>query len=61
MLGNRFKVYQDPITKNDYEGIASVVLETDREEGDLTHCSVIFLGEDTEYYRWIDKRDEVLD
>ena len=60
MEGNRFEVYQDPITKTDYEGIATVILENNRNEGDLVSCMVIFDKEDTEYHRWIDKNDEII-
>ena len=61
MEGNRFKIYQDPITKNDFEGNATVILEEDREEGSRVFCLVIFdEDDDGEYYRWVDKHDEII-
>ena len=60
MKGNRFKVYQDPITKQDYEGNAKVVEQLEVRAGDLVHCSVVFDGEVQHHYRWIDKNDEIV-
>lgn len=60
MKSKRFKVYQDPLTKKDYEGNAMVILENDRQEGDLISCLVIFDNEDAEYHRWVDKDDEII-
>ena len=58
MLGKRCKVYQDPVSKNDFEGNAIIKGYDGHSIDNQFYCSVEFEDEPVEqYYRWINRED----
>ena len=58
MIGSKCRVYQDPISKNDYEGMAVIKGYDGNSIDNQFYCSVEFDNEPGEqYYRWINRED----
>ena len=55
--GVKYRVFQDPITKEDFEGIAEVICVQCEQDEFLCRCDVVFDGEKEPYERLIDYRE----
>jgi hypothetical protein len=55
--GGEYKIFQDPITREDFEGIAKINCVICEQDEYLCRCEVVFDGEDEPYERLVDGRD----